>query len=579
VKRGVSGASGPTKSAAPPAPARSRGQARVDSAGRRAPAEAMQNRAHLSLLVAFVVSLASVACGDDAADGAGPLGIAGEGGTSGKGGKGGKGGTGGKGGDGAGGAANEDGGNGGSATSGKGGKGGSNGGADAGGSETGGTDAGGANAGGGKGGSSAGGGKGGSSLGGSGGSGAGGALTCQNGLSDTACGTCAKTTCCSEAEACFADTACLACLDGDGSQCTGAVLAALDTCLNDGCATACAPPPECTDGGSPYTGAKACDDCVSAVQKAGGCCDAEIGTCSENADCSALIDCINPCPSSACVQACAAQFPNGVGDYVAAADCIFGDDTAGSVGACGTVCANTGGTGGAGGGGGAAGTGGAAGAAGTGGAAGAAGAGGAAGAAGAGGAAGTGGAAGAAGAGGAPSCQGALIENFCGLCLENNCCAETDACLADADCSACLDGDDTKCKGPVLTAFDACATASCDKPCTPVADCGATPVKPSNAACGAAYTCNPIGGVNAGGAAKECAAGSACDYDGAAFGCYPPPNTIALCGACNNQSTFCADGLTCVGGQCTRFCCDDGDCGANGLCDAPPGDVGNCVAK
>jgi hypothetical protein len=554
-----------------------------------APAGVMKNRRGFSLFVALVVSSALVGCGDDASDGNGLLGVGEDGGSGASGGKAGKGGTGGKGGkggaagDGMGGSADE---GAGTSGSGKGGKGGSS----AGGGDAGGNDAGGTNAGGGKGGTSAGGGKGGSSLGGSGGSGAGGALTCQNGLSDSACGTCAKTNCCSEAETCFADTACLACLTGDGSQCTGDKIAALDTCLNDGCATACAPPPECTDGGSPYTGAKACDDCVSAVQKAGGCCDSEIGTCGDNADCSALIDCINPCANSACVQACAAKFPNGVGDYVAATDCIFGDDTAGSVGACGTVCADTGaggaagasgaaGAAGAGGAAGAAGTGGAAGAAGTGGGAGAAGTGGAAGAAGTAGAAGAAGTGGAAGAGGAPSCQGTLIENFCGLCLENNCCAETDACLADADCSACLDGDDTKCKGPVLTAFDACATASCDKPCTPVADCGATQVKPSNAACGAAYTCNPIGGVNSGGAAKECPAASACDYDGAAFSCYPPPNTIALCGACDNQSTFCADGLTCLGGKCTRFCCDDGDCSANAACDAPPGDVGNCVAK
>jgi hypothetical protein len=68
-------------------------------------------------------------------------------------------------------------------------------------------------------------------------------------------------------------------------------------------------------------------------------------------------------------------------------------------------------------------------------------------------------------------------------------------------------------------------------------------------------------------------AGEACDNGPDNFNCYPAPNTGDLCGACDNQNTFCKDGLTCVPtdaqgtGKCARFCCTDADCGgATGSC-------------
>lgn len=95
--------------------------------------------------------------------------------------------------------------------------------------------------------------------------------------------------------------------------------------------------------------------------------------------------------------------------------------------------------------------------------------------------------------------------------------------------------------------------------------------------------CNPV--TNAG-----CDVGWACDSSvKAVFKCYEPENDAPLCGACNgNDGPFCMGGLTCGATQtCTKFCCDDGDCGT-GVCskldaqgDARYGgvDLGICMKK
>jgi hypothetical protein len=81
--------------------------------------------------------------------------------------------------------------------------------------------------------------------------------------------------------------------------------------------------------------------------------------------------------------------------------------------------------------------------------------------------------------------------------------------------------------------------------------------------------CNPVTGVG-------CPAdGSTCDLDVGSghFACFPPPNTIDVCGACDDSTTFCGSDLTCVlpsqasTGVCYRYCCTDADCGAGGICD------------
>lgn len=92
---------------------------------------------------------------------------------------------------------------------------------------------------------------------------------------------------------------------------------------------------------------------------------------------------------------------------------------------------------------------------------------------------------------------------------------------------------------------------------------------------GADVPCNPL-------TAAECnvAAGESCDFGGNDFICYGPPNDVAVCGTCDDSTTFCKVGSTCIG-ECTAFCCTDADCGTGGKCDQsnPTSGVGICVAS
>jgi hypothetical protein len=97
-------------------------------------------------------------------------------------------------------------------------------------------------------------------------------------------------------------------------------------------------------------------------------------------------------------------------------------------------------------------------------------------------------------------------------------------------------------------------------------------------------SCNPV--TNAG-----CAAGDACDFTQdqnmqTTFKCYPPPppNTVMVCGACDDMNTACQGGATCLipsgamMGKCGKYCCADGDCGT-GVCNkgSTPFGVGICL--
>jgi len=80
--------------------------------------------------------------------------------------------------------------------------------------------------------------------------------------------------------------------------------------------------------------------------------------------------------------------------------------------------------------------------------------------------------------------------------------------------------------------------------------------------------CNPVTG-------NGCASdGSTCDLGPTGyFACFPPPNSVDVCGACDGVTAFCGSDLTCVlpngsgDGACYRYCCTDADCGAGGTCD------------
>lgn len=117
-----------------------------------------------------------------------------------------------------------------------------------------------------------------------------------------------------------------------------------------------------------------------------------------------------------------------------------------------------------------------------------------------------------------------------------------------------------------------------DAPAVPLLDpaCNAPVTAGSNGTCvtidGNAFMCNPVTNQGCDGGAGE-----ACDLGdngsgGSAFGCFAPPNDVALCGSCDNQAgPFCKPTLHCVeedggGFGCGRWCCDDTDC-TPGHCD------------
>jgi hypothetical protein len=105
----------------------------------------------------------------------------------------------------------------------------------------------------------------------------------------------------------------------------------------------------------------------------------------------------------------------------------------------------------------------------------------------------------------------------------------------------------------------------------PACDVPAEP--PSKGAClklSADIVCNPVSG-------EACTqAGHACDFSEKGYACYPPPNDGKLCEPCDNQSKFCQNGLTCEGGTCVRYCCEDADCGPGNSCIKGDALAGRC---
>lgn len=162
-----------------------------------------------------------------------------------------------------------------------------------------------------------------------------------------------------------------------------------------------------------------------------------------------------------------------------------------------------------------------------------------------------------------------LAPGPCDDCIAQSCCAKLDACNVDVSCLDCFTGntsDPAVCgvepTKTTLADLQGCLTAACSAACAP------TPP-----------ACNPV-------SHSGCPAGSACDtvFDknqNQTFLCFapPPPNTEAVCGACDDKTTACADGSTCMGGKCAKFCCDDGDCGS-GVCESLGAfGVGLCVTS
>jgi hypothetical protein len=84
----------------------------------------------------------------------------------------------------------------------------------------------------------------------------------------------------------------------------------------------------------------------------------------------------------------------------------------------------------------------------------------------------------------------------------------------------------------------------------------------SSSSTGGAGPCNPVNN-------DGCRADEACDtnFTDKTFQCYPPPNDNDVCAACGQQQGWCKATYTCVEGYCAKYCCDDGDCDAEGYCD------------
>lgn len=170
-----------------------------------------------------------------------------------------------------------------------------------------------------------------------------------------------------------------------------------------------------------------------------------------------------------------------------------------------------------------------------------------------------------------PDCNGLGTGNFaepCGSCLEQSCCQELEEWGGVGD---------------VTQALIDCAGAQCSSECLdlPEVTCAVPAGAPSGGSCfsiGGADECNPVTQ-----APCNVAAGEACDLSQNGFSCFPPPNDVELCGACDPvNGPWCVAGATCVG-ACARYCCTDADCAPAGACDKATyelgGDVGVCVGN
>jgi len=82
--------------------------------------------------------------------------------------------------------------------------------------------------------------------------------------------------------------------------------------------------------GTPIT--MTCDECFTGATSGSGACTAQVNACFANADCDALVSCIDPCVTQPCVQGCITAHPSGYTLYRAIYDCVCTT-------ACTTACA------------------------------------------------------------------------------------------------------------------------------------------------------------------------------------------------------------------------------------------------
>ena len=85
-------------------------------------------------------------------------------------------------------------------------------------------------------------------------------------------------------------------------------------------------------------GTGTCDICVTDAIGTEGCCGEAWGECTASSPCAGLAGCVSLCNNDVCVNGCYANYPNGIPLYEATLECLYGDGSAASVGACGVVC-------------------------------------------------------------------------------------------------------------------------------------------------------------------------------------------------------------------------------------------------
>lgn len=157
-----------------------------------------------------------------------------------------------------------------------------------------------------------------SGEGGSGGGGGGGAV-CQD-LGD-ACTQCEATACPSTYCDCYEDSECLAlsaCIVACGgtTECYQGCATDHPTAISRGAllvdcaATSC---PEACPGYAPLT---PCQKCLYTE------CQPEMNTCISNAECTALLYCLDECEDAECTNACYFEYPDGTGDAGPVGTCL-----------------------------------------------------------------------------------------------------------------------------------------------------------------------------------------------------------------------------------------------------------------
>jgi hypothetical protein len=216
----------------------------------------------------------------------------------------------------------------------------------------------------------------------------------------------------------------------------------------------------------------------------GSCCT-ENKACVADADCTALIACGNACTDDACLAGCFSAHPTGVAILETLSTCV---ETS-----CSSACGGGGG-----------------------------------------------------GTGGSPSACGFASGNTtCDSCLDTNCCADANACLADKNCTDYLD-----------CAY-ACSDAACESACKAAHPSGAAKLDVlstcATTSCGTA--CGGSGGGGTGGGGSSCGLTSG-----------DPTCDACLDTSCCAQTTTCLGSKDCLAVVGCYDTCADAACAA--ACDA-----------